>query len=86
MKVPFYPFWTMSRQNVSLLLVVMLLSSLAKAQVGQIPDGFKSIFNGKDLKGWHISRTTHQGTTPNFPLRTALLLAKRNPTGRADFY
>ena len=32
----------------------------------KIPVGFTSIFNGKDLTGWHISTTNHHGTTPDF--------------------
>ena len=27
------------------------------------PEGFTPIFNGKDLSGWHISKTNHHGET-----------------------
>jgi hypothetical protein len=49
---------------------------------GKIPDGFTSIFNGKDLKGWHISRTTHQGTTPNFNVQNGVIVAEEKPYGQ----
>lgn len=48
----------------------------------QIPEGFTSIFNGKDLKGWHISRTTHQGTTPNFRVEKGVMVVTQRPYGQ----
>jgi hypothetical protein len=32
---------------------------------GSIPEGFTRIFNGKDMSGWHPSRTAHHGKTPS---------------------
>jgi hypothetical protein len=52
------------------------------AQTGKIPEGFTSIFNGKNLKGWHVSRSTHQGTTPNFHVENGVLVASENPYGQ----
>lgn len=54
------------------LTLFVLLSCHAYAQ---IPEGFKPIFNGKNLKGWHVSRTTHQGTTPNFFVEDGAIVA-----------
>jgi hypothetical protein len=51
------------------------------AQTGQIPAGFTSIFNGKDLKGWHISRTNHHGSTPNIFVENGVMILKQNPFG-----
>jgi len=48
----------------------------------QIPAGFNPIFNGKDLKGWHISRTTHQGTTPNFRVENRSIVVTQKPFGQ----
>jgi hypothetical protein len=45
-------------------------------------DGFVKIFNGKNLKGWHISRTSHQGTTPNFFVDKGAIVVKQNPYGQ----
>ncbi|MDQ2658583.1 MAG: DUF1080 domain-containing protein [Bacteroidota bacterium] len=40
------------------------------------------IFNGKDLTGWHISRTSHQGTTGNFYVEDGAIVLKQNPYGQ----
>lgn len=45
------------------------------------PDGVR-IFNGKDLEGWHISRTSHQGTTGNFFVEDGAIVLKQNPFGQ----
>jgi hypothetical protein len=50
------------------------------AQTG-IPEGFTPIFNGKDLKGWHISRTNHHGSTPNVFVENGTIVLKQNPFG-----
>lgn len=44
--------------------------------------GFKRVFNGKNLKGWHISRTSHQGTTGNFYVEDGAIVLKQNPYGQ----
>lgn len=41
-----------------------------------------AIFNGKDLQGWHISRTSHQGTTGNFFVEDGAITLKQNPYGQ----
>jgi 3-keto-disaccharide hydrolase len=46
-----------------------------------IPDGFTPIFNGKDLSGWHISKTNHHGVTPDFHVLHGLIVATQNPLG-----
>lgn len=68
----------MIKQINTLLFFCFLLSS-AKAQV---PPGFKSLFNGKDLKGWHTSRTSHQGTVGNFYVENGVITLKQNPYGQ----
>jgi hypothetical protein len=60
-------------------LIFFLHTCIAKAQV---PVGFKAIFNGKNLKGWHISRTTHQGTTPDFRAEGGMMLVTQRPYGQ----
>jgi formylglycine-generating enzyme len=54
----------------------------SSAQAGKIPEGFTNIFNKENLKGWHISRTTHQGTTPDFSVRSGEMILKQNPYGQ----
>lgn len=50
--------------------------------VGQIPAGFKSLFNGKDLRQWHTSRTSHQGTVGNFSAEQGEIVLKQKPYGQ----
>jgi hypothetical protein len=42
---------------------IVLLIVCAALAWGNPPAGFKKIFNGKDLKGWHISQVNHHGNT-----------------------
>jgi len=48
----------------------------------QVPTGFKPIFNGENLEGWHLSRTTHQGTTPDFQVEENYIIVKQQPYGQ----
>lgn len=61
---------------------ILLCSILVSFLNEQVPEGFKSIFNGKDLKGWHISRTTHQGTTPDFRVEKGIIVVTQRPFGQ----
>lgn len=47
-----------------------------------MPKGFKALFNGKNLSGWHISRTSHQGTTPDFFVEDGTVVLKQKPYGQ----
>jgi hypothetical protein len=59
--------------------LLLLVCSVAHAQ---IPAGFKPIFNGKNLKGWHISRTSHQGTTPDVKVEDCAIVLRQQPYGQ----
>jgi len=61
--------------------LIFFLCALSCAH-GQVPDGFKSAFTGKDLKGWHRSGTSHQGTTGNFYVEDGAITLKQNPYGQ----
>jgi hypothetical protein len=52
------------------------------ADKGGLPDGFTSIFNGKDLTGWHISKLNSHGTTPDYHVVHGLIVGSQNPIGR----
>lgn len=66
-----------------LIVFVLLFTSLIlNAQSADLPKGFKRIFNGKNLKGWHISRTSHQGTTPDVQAVDGMLVLKQHPYGQ----
>lgn len=64
------------------LLSIIIISLFSTLCCAQIPKGFKSLFNGKNLKGWHVSRTTHQGTTPNFYVEDGAIVASQEPFGQ----
>lgn len=61
---------------------VLLFSLMVRISKAQIPEGFKPIFNGKDLRGWHISRTSHQGTTPDFRVENGIIVVTQRPYGQ----
>src|SRR5688572_28283417 len=65
-------------------LPILAISFVTTASLAcaQIPKGFKSIFNGKNLKGWHTSRTSHQGTTGDFYVEEGAITLKQNPYGQ----
>lgn len=52
------------------------------AVAASVPQGFTPIFNGKDLSGWHISKTNHHGTTPDWKVADGVLTGSQNPTGK----
>ncbi|MBI1873910.1 MAG: DUF1080 domain-containing protein [Acidobacteria bacterium] len=47
----------------------------------KIPAGFTPIFNGRDLDGWHVSRTNHHGTTPDYHIGHGLIVGTQQPRG-----
>ena len=38
--------------------------------------------SGDDADGWHVSRTTHQGTTPYVKIKDGVITLKQNPYGQ----
>jgi hypothetical protein len=63
-------------------IIVFVLILISLENYGQLPPGFEAIFNGKDLNGWHVSRTSHQGTTPHFFVENGYIAVKQNPYGQ----
>jgi hypothetical protein len=47
----------------------------------KIPEGFTSLFNGKDLTGWHVSQTARHGTVPDFHVAHGMILGTQRPLG-----
>jgi hypothetical protein len=45
----------------------------------QIPEGFTPLFNGKDLSGWHVSKTARHGHTPEFRVVHGVLVGTQHP-------
>ncbi|HPT25992.1 MAG TPA: DUF1080 domain-containing protein [Bryobacteraceae bacterium] len=52
------------------------------AVAASVPQGFTPILNGKDLSGWHISKTNHHGTTPDWKVVDGVLTGSQNPSGK----
>ena len=50
--------------------------------VDETAEGFTAIFNGNNLAGWHVSRTSHQGTTGNFYVEDGAIVLKQHPYGQ----
>src|SRR5215213_9624186 len=48
----------------------------------KVPAGFTPIFNGKDLSGWHVSKTNHHGTTPEYRVVNGVIVGTQNPRGK----
>jgi|WetSurMetagenome_2_1015567.scaffolds.fasta_scaffold128595_2 hypothetical protein len=48
----------------------------------KVPVGFTPIFNGKDLTGWHVSKTNHHGSTPDFHVWHGMILGSQQPIGQ----
>lgn len=46
-----------------------------------VPDGFTSIFNGRDLTGWRISPTARHGVRPDFHVSQGMILGTQQPLG-----
>ena len=65
---------------VSTLLLIAPLQS-EERQVGKIPPGFTSIFNGANLSGWHVSMTNHHGNTREWRVRDGELTGRQSPAG-----
>lgn len=64
------------------ILILVLTAVLMPNAWSQIPEGYKPVFNGKDLKGWHISRTSHQGTTPDVRVEDNAIFLRQSPYGQ----
>jgi len=64
----------------SLCIAITLLAAYSSAFAQ--PPGFTRLFNGHDLGGWHVSRTSHQGTTPNFFVRDSAIVVNQQPYGQ----
>ena len=63
-------------------LLLFLFCFCAEAQTDKAFKDFTPLFNGKNLKGWHASRTSHQGTTGKFYVEDHAIVLKQNPYGQ----
>jgi hypothetical protein len=64
-------------------LTAAFIVQAAPPAIGRIPAGFTPIFNGKNIDGWHISRTVHHGTTGSYTVDgSGVLVMKAQPFGQ----
>ncbi|HET8546906.1 MAG TPA: DUF1080 domain-containing protein [Bryobacteraceae bacterium] len=61
---------------------LLACAAAAVPAYAKAPRGFRSIFNGRDLTGWHISQTNHHGTTPTWKVEKGVLMGTQNPPGK----
>jgi hypothetical protein len=62
--------------------ILLHIGSCTVPEESKLPEGFTALFNGRDLEGWHTSRTSHQGTTGNFYVEDGAIVLKQNPYGQ----
>lgn len=72
----------LKRQVSKLVYTSLMVCGMSFAAIAQLPPGFKSLFNGKDLQQWHTSRTSHQGTVGNFYVENGAIVLKQKPYGQ----
>ena len=72
----------MTRRSVYFFLAILVFGSCSKRGLDDGSSGSDPIFNGKDLDGWHVSRTSHQGTTGNFYVEDGAITLKQHPYGQ----
>ncbi len=58
-----------------------LVFALVTQATPQIPPGFVTLFNGVDLKGWHISEVNHHGNSHGWTVENGVLLATQDKAG-----
>lgn len=68
---------------IALILALLAVGAAGSGRhTGRIPDGFTPIFNGKDLRGWHVSRTSHHGSTGHMYVEDGAIVLKQRPYGQ----
>ena len=72
--------FTVSRAIATALLWVA--PSIVMALAVNVPAGFSPIFDGKTTKGWHPSRSTRHGTTPEITIEDGELAIGQKPYGQ----
>ena len=71
-----YPNGQMRRSHLFLALLPVAMSFPA-----DIPKGFRPLFNGRDLTGWHISQVNHHGNTKAWTVKDGVLMVTQDPAG-----
>lgn len=69
------------RVRLILMLSALTVCSAVAAQQPAIPAGFTSIFNGRNIAGWHISMTNHHGDTKSWRIIDGVLTGQQDRPG-----
>lgn len=56
-------------------------ATLAAVAEPVVPAGFKPLWNGRDLAGWHVSQTNHHGNSAGWSVKDGVLLATQDRPG-----
>ena len=59
----------------------LLLALLPCALGAEVPEGFRPIFNGQNLAGWHMSLTNHHGDTKEWRVFEGGLVGQQDREG-----
>jgi hypothetical protein len=70
-----------SRTRALLTALAVSAATLAAIADPVVPAGFKPLWNGKDLTGWHISQTNHHGNSQGWSVKDSVLLATQDKPG-----
>ena len=68
-----------------LALLALLAGTVAcapRSALPAAPPGFTPLFDGRTLDGWHVSRTSHQGTTPDVRVEDGAIVLRQDPYGQ----
>ena len=72
----------MLRIKTRILCFMWLCVACSPARKADLPYERVTLFNGTDLNGWHVSRTSHQGTTPDVSVEEGAIVLKQDPYGQ----
>jgi hypothetical protein len=70
-----------SRTRGVLAALAVSAATLAAVADPVVPAGFKPLWNGKDLAGWHVSQTNHHGNSKGWSVKDGVLLATQDKPG-----
>jgi hypothetical protein len=69
-------------ENVLSVIAILIGGACGNVAHREAQEDLTPIFNGKDLSGWHTSRTSHQGTNGNFYVEDGAITLKQYPYGQ----
>lgn len=72
----------MPRLAALLLAAAALAGCASSARAPGAPPGFTPLFDSRTLDGWHVSRTTHHGTTPDVRVEDGAIVLRQHPYGQ----